>query len=54
MGSAGIAKELDYVGIENFGVGPDVLNSPVNSILNDKLKDPDVGAVIVGFDEHIR
>lgn len=38
------------MGIRNFGVGSDVLQSeiPYKSF----EKDPDVGAVIVGFDEH--
>lgn len=54
VGSSGISKELDAVGIRHFGVGPDILNRPLNSIINDDLKDPEVGAVIVGFDEHIR
>ena len=54
VGSSGIAKELDAVNIRHFGVGQDVLNGPIYSIVNDDLKDPEVGAVIVGFDEHIR
>lgn len=47
--STGITKELDYVGIPHIGVGPDpVLNSPYEAF----EMDPEVGAVIVGFDEH--
>ncbi|KOC71086.1 Phosphoglycolate phosphatase [Habropoda laboriosa] len=45
-----IAKELQEVGISHIGVGPDAIkkNVPYNKF----DKDPDVGAVIVGFDEH--
>lgn len=53
IGSGGIAQELDRVGIEHIGIGPDVVEEHfVNYIKNLKL-DPEVTAVIVGFDEHI-
>ena len=46
---AGITRELDHVGIRHLGVGPDpVVNSPYEAF----EMDPEVGAVIVGFDEH--
>lgn len=50
VGSSGIGKELDKVGIPHCGIGPDPAdpNVPVYSF----AKDPDVKAVIVGFDEH--
>ncbi|CAG9762403.1 unnamed protein product [Ceutorhynchus assimilis] len=51
VGSRGIANELDAVGIRHTGVGPDVLNS-VTVTLENFQPDPDIGAVIVGFDEH--
>lgn len=56
VGSSGIAKELDALGIKHYGVGPDVLQGPVISahLNSEQYKDPEVGAVIVGFDEHIR
>lgn len=50
IGSSGIAKELDKVGIKHTGLGPDPVVGPLN---HDKIKpDEDVGAVVVGFDEH--
>lgn len=54
VGSNGIGQELDAAGIRHYGIGPDVLNGPVLSLVTEKYKDPEVGAVIVGFDEHIR
>ena len=55
VGGGGIAKELDAVGIKHFGVGPDVLpNVPLMSFMDKNIKDPEVGAVVVGFDEHLR
>jgi phosphoglycolate phosphatase len=54
IGSAGIAKELDAVGISHYGVGPDILHGPIASLVTENYKDPEVGAVIVGFDEHFR
>lgn len=54
VGSEGISKELDAVGIENIGVGPDVLTGTLLTLVKEQFKpDPDVGAVVVGFDEHI-
>ncbi|CAK9805449.1 Glycerol-3-phosphate phosphatase [Anthophora plagiata] len=50
IGSKAIAKELQEVGISNIGVGPDTIKKYVP--YNKFNKDPDVGAVIVGFDEH--
>lgn len=51
IGEWGISKELTAVGIRNFGCGPDLQTE-------DDLKaavhlEEDVGAIIVGFDEHI-
>ncbi|XP_043259541.1 glycerol-3-phosphate phosphatase [Colletes gigas] len=50
IGSKAIAKELTEVGISHTGVGPDSIieNVPYRAF----KKDPEVGAVIVGFDEH--
>ena len=45
-----IAKELKEVGISYVGVGPDPINK--NIPYNTLNKDPEIGAVIVGFDEH--
>ncbi|KOX80102.1 Phosphoglycolate phosphatase [Melipona quadrifasciata] len=48
--SFAIAKELEEVGISYVGVGPDPINK--NIPYNTFNKDPEIGAVIVGFDEH--
>lgn len=54
VGSTGISRELDAVGIRNTGVGPDVMNGSLAQLVKEQFKpDPDIGAVIVGFDEHI-
>jgi phosphoglycolate phosphatase len=45
-----IATELKKVGISYCGVGPDIAEQ--NMSYTDFEKDPEVGAVIVGFDEH--
>ncbi|XP_043511183.1 glycerol-3-phosphate phosphatase-like isoform X2 [Frieseomelitta varia] len=50
IGSEAIAKELKEVGISYVGVGPDPINK--NIPYNTLNKDPEIGAVIVGFDEH--
>ncbi|GAB0100717.1 phosphoglycolate phosphatase [Sergentomyia squamirostris] len=53
VGSQGIVQELDAVGIKNIGFGPDVLKNGLGSFVNEELeKNPEVGAVVVGFDEH--
>lgn len=52
IGFEQIGHELDEVGIEHFGIGPDVLEpSLVEYMQNYKLEE-NVGAVIVGIDPH--
>lgn len=52
VGSVGIAKELEEVGIKHCGVGPDSMEGDdVEMVINFK-PDPEVGAVVVGFDKH--
>nr|CAD7424031.1 unnamed protein product [Timema monikensis] len=48
-----IAKELEAVGIRHLGVGPDPVLTDLGSLVSQDLKlDPEVGAVVVGFDLH--
>lgn len=54
VGSTGISRELDAIGVRNVGVGPDVLSGSLLTLVKEQFKpDRDIGAVIVGFDEHI-
>lgn len=53
IGSAGLAQELDAVNIAHTDIGPDLM--PPGSLVGlqaDFVADPDIGAVLVGFDEH--
>ncbi|XP_065333341.1 glycerol-3-phosphate phosphatase [Cloeon dipterum] len=54
IGTEGITKELDAVGISHIGIGRDVMSDTVVDHLKSGnfTLDPDVGAVIVGFDQH--
>ncbi|ALC43866.1 CG5567, partial [Drosophila busckii] len=53
IGSQGIAKELDSVGIPHTEVGPDPMISSLGDFMDKHLKlETDIGAVVVGFDEH--
>ncbi|XP_069704333.1 glycerol-3-phosphate phosphatase-like isoform X3 [Periplaneta americana] len=54
VGAKGITQELDAVGIKHLDVGPDPLDSDMNTLLAKEVHlDSEVGAVVVGFDEHI-
>lgn len=53
VGSEGITKELDKVGIEHTEVGPDVMPSTLGDFMAKHLTlEQNIGAVVVGFDEH--
>lgn len=52
VGSTGISRELDNVGIQHVGVGPDVMEGSLLTLVKETFQpDPNIGAVIVGFDE---
>lgn len=54
VGSAGIAQELDMAGIAHTSYGPDVMEGSLMTLIKEKFQpDPEIGAVVVGFDEHI-
>jgi len=53
IGSEGITKELDAVGIAHTEVGPDVMKGSLGDFMAKHLiLEKDIGAVVVGFDEH--
>ncbi|CAH0584323.1 unnamed protein product [Chrysodeixis includens] len=52
IGSNGIGEELKAVGIRHYGIGPDPVKADFKSMQPSDL-DPEVGAVVVGFDEHV-
>jgi len=53
IGSEGITKELDAVGIRHTKVGPEPMQGSLVEFMAEHLKlDTDIGAVVVGFDEH--
>ncbi|KPJ07195.1 Phosphoglycolate phosphatase [Papilio machaon] len=52
IGSNGIGDELNAVGIKHVGVGPDHVKPDFKSLKPTDL-DSEVGAVVVGFDEHV-
>uniref|UniRef100_A0A0K8UN11 Phosphoglycolate phosphatase n=1 Tax=Bactrocera latifrons TaxID=174628 RepID=A0A0K8UN11_BACLA len=55
VGSEAISNGLAAVGIESFGPGPEILQGKLNDYLAQQVATQDtddVGAVVVGFDEH--
>lgn len=51
IGSNAMEQELEAVGIRQTGAGPDLITGKQNDWANVPL-DPEVKAVVVGFDEH--
>lgn len=51
IGSNAMKQELEAVGIQQTGVGPDLIVGKQTDWVNVPL-DPEVKAVVVGFDEH--
>ncbi|XP_054733509.1 glycerol-3-phosphate phosphatase-like [Anastrepha obliqua] len=55
IGAEAIRCELTEAGIESFGPGPDILQGKLNDYIAQQVvsqQRDEVGAVIVGFDEH--
>ncbi|KAK9876687.1 hypothetical protein WA026_014066 [Henosepilachna vigintioctopunctata] len=52
IGSRGLAKELEAVGIKYIGPGPDPSGQDLQKLCDDAYLDPNVRAVVVGLDEH--
>ncbi|XP_053984504.1 glycerol-3-phosphate phosphatase [Hylaeus volcanicus] len=52
VGSVGITKELEAEGIKHCGIGPDVMDGDEVEMVTNFKPDPEVGAVIVGFDKY--
>jgi phosphoglycolate phosphatase len=53
VGSSGIAGELAKIGIESVGVGPDPTPRHWTPGMAEVEIDPDIGAVVVGFDNQV-
>ncbi|KZC11359.1 PREDICTED: phosphoglycolate phosphatase-like [Dufourea novaeangliae] len=52
VGSVGITKELEAMGIKHCGIGPDVMDGDEVEMVKNFKPDSEVGAVIVGFDKY--
>ncbi|CAH0385460.1 unnamed protein product [Bemisia tabaci] len=52
IGSEGLAAELQTAGLKCFGIGPDPLGMDIGEFTSKFSIEQDVGAVVVGFDEH--
>lgn len=53
VGEVGISKELELVGIQSFGVGPDPMIETIGEFRRNLRLETNVGAVVAGFDEHL-
>ncbi|CAH0560333.1 unnamed protein product [Brassicogethes aeneus] len=52
IGSKGLAQELEDGGFKYTGLGPDVMGTSLAESIENFNLDREIGAVIVGFDEH--
>lgn len=52
VGSPAIGKELEAVNIQHCGIGPDVMEGDELDLVKQFKPNPEVGAVIVGFDKY--
>lgn len=53
IGTAGIQRELEAVGIKSIGVGSDNLKTNLHELIHDEfVPSKEIGAVVVGYDEH--
>ncbi|VVC32919.1 HAD-like domain,2-phosphoglycolate phosphatase, eukaryotic,HAD-superfamily hydrolase, subfamily IIA [Cinara cedri] len=52
IGSPALACELNALNVKNFGVGEDYLKTSVPEFVDNVKLESDVGAVLVGFDDH--
>nr|UJH41143.1 farnesyl diphosphate pyrophosphatase [Pardosa pseudoannulata] len=53
LGSTGITQELENAGIQHLPVGPDPIPENWIQWLSELRLDPEVGAVVVGFDHYV-
>uniref|UniRef100_A0A6M2DLX8 Putative phosphoglycolate/pyridoxal phosphate phosphatase family n=1 Tax=Xenopsylla cheopis TaxID=163159 RepID=A0A6M2DLX8_XENCH len=52
IASEGLAKEMELAGIDHLPIGKDEMNTDLGTYLSTLRQDPNVGAVVIGFDEH--
>ncbi|XP_076664760.1 glycerol-3-phosphate phosphatase-like [Andrena cerasifolii] len=52
IGSEGILKELEAEGIKHCGIGPDIMDGDELELVKNFKRDPEIGAVVVGFDKY--
>lgn len=50
IGQTGITQELDNINVRHTGSGPDILEDSLQQAIDDFKIDPQINAVIVGFD----